>query len=136
MGKHDLFGGVLENSMVIGAQAALDAQDESAEHLERLAEREYDTLVREVRDAILAGDSAAVVPHVSAAGKRIHAMLIEITTDHMHDQDGALLRLLSCAALGDPAGAAEAAETIISTVSHRHAEDVCERLDLAGEVMA
>jgi hypothetical protein len=113
-----------------------DAAAAAAEIIDRAHEDEEDRLLQEVRAAILAGDAAAIVPHVSIAGKRVHAMLTEVMADHMHDQDAALLQLLSCAALGDIAGAAAAAETIISAVAHRHAEDVCEKLDLAGEVMA
>ena len=110
--------------------------EDCAELAQDATESDIDRLAGEVRGAILAGDAAAIVPHVSIAGTRIHTMLTEVLNDHMHDQDSALLRLISCAALGDAAGAAEAAETIISTVAWRHAEDVCERIELSGEVMA
>jgi len=113
-----------------------DAADDAAQIIDRALEEESARLQQEVRGAILAADAAAIVPHISISGKRVSAMLTEVLNDHMHDQDGMLLRLLSCAALGDIAGAAAAAETIISAVAHRHAEDVCEKLDLAGEVMA
>ena len=116
--------------------AQRERYEDRAELAQDAHERDIDRLAGEVRGAILAGDAAAIVPHVSIAGTRIHTMLTEVLNDHMHDQDGALLRLISCAALGDAAGAAEAAETIISTVAWRHAEDVCERIELSGEVMA
>ena len=124
----------------MGYAETMLAQRERGEDCAELAqdatESDIDRLAGEVRGAILAGDAAAIVPHVSIAGTRIHTMLTEVMADHMHDQDSALLRLISCAALGDAAGAAEAAETIISTVAWRHAEDVCERIELSGEVMA
>lgn len=113
-----------------------DAEQARHDHFEAANDAERLTLEQEVRDAILAGNAAAIVPHVSIAGKRMHALITEVLADHMHDQDPALLQLLSCAAMGDIVGAAAAAETIISAVAHRHAEDVCERLELSGEVMA
>lgn len=113
-----------------------DEQDAIAAALEDRDARQRELLEIEVRDAILSGNPLAQVTHVSIGGKRITAMLSEVFFDHTWDKDEALMQLLSAAARGDVAGAAAAAETIIATVAQRHAEDVCDRLDLSGEVMA
>ena len=121
---------------IADAERHEEAAAQRAEFFDNAAQHAAADLADEVRASILQADADAVIPHVSIAGKWIRAMLTEVVADHMHDQDGELLRLLSCAALGDSVGAAQAAETIISIVAHRHAEHVCERVFLSGEVTA
>lgn len=113
-----------------------DAQDAISAVLESHDKRQAAAIRDAVRDACLSGDATVTVPHVSIDGKRIATMLTEVLADHMHDQDAALCKLIACALKMDIIGACAAAEQIVSTVEARHAEDVCERLDISGEVLA
>ena len=89
----------------------------------------------EVREAILAGAFTRVT-HVSIAGKPEQVCVSEVWDDRMYDCNGDLFRLLRAVIERRDIDALVIANGMVQMCATRHADDVCERLDLAGEVMA
>jgi hypothetical protein len=112
-----------------------DQAEATAQSVEAADNAKHAEVLDEVREAILTGDARAIVQHVAINGRPVTVSVSEMMWDHMHDQDERVIQLLFAAVHGDTIGAACIAESIISTVAHRHADDVVERLDLCGEVM-
>lgn len=113
-----------------------DAEQARADHFEAQSERERRIVRDAVLDALLAGDVAAVVPHVSTNGKTITTHLTEVMADHRYKLDEHILRLIAAALKMDYTGCHTHAQALSIALQDLHADDVVERLELAGEVLA
>lgn len=117
------------------AERMADYAEATAMSVEAEQAQQHDEVLCEIREAMLTGDSRAIVGHVAFNGRMTTATISEVISGHMHDQDDVLLQLLRAASRLEIATAASLAETLIAVVANRHADDVIERLDVCGEVM-
>jgi uncharacterized Zn ribbon protein len=118
------------------AEVHADAEQTRADANETQSTRERRIVRDAVLNALLAGDTAAVVPHVSINGKTIHVQLTEILADYRHELDAHILRLIAAGLTKDYTGCHTHAQSLSVALQDLHADDVVERLELAGEVLA
>jgi hypothetical protein len=113
-----------------------DAEQARDDHFETLANGVRNQLRDAVLDALLSGNTAAIVPSVTIDGKTTHMHLTECMSNYRYELDAQLLRLIAAALKQDHITAHDAAQQVSIKLQDLHADDVVERLELAGEVLA